>query len=58
MHFERNMAIGKNGYCLVPGHPKEHVLDTTCWGKLRNWLYNNPNGTQQQYINDCGKKNR
>lgn len=56
MHFERSMKIGKKGYCLVPGHPKEHKLETSCWSSLRNWLYHNPEGTQQQYIDACGKK--
>lgn len=54
--FERNMAIGEEGYCLVPGHPKQHKLTTECWGKLRTWLYNNSNGTESQYKRDCEKK--
>lgn len=54
-HFERRMDVGKKGFCLVPGHPVEHVLDTECWGKLCAWLHDRP-GTEQQYKNDCRNK--
>lgn len=56
MSFERSMDIGRKGYCLVTGHPEEHVLTTECWGKLRAWLYDNPKGTERQYKADCKRK--
>jgi hypothetical protein len=56
MSFERSMEIGKKGYCLVPGHPVQHELTVECWGKLRNWLYFNPNGTESQYRDQCKGK--
>lgn len=56
--FERDMAIGKKGYCLVPGHPEQHELTTECWGKLRAWLHDY-DGTESQYKKACkDKKNR
>jgi len=53
--FERKMAIGKKGFCLVPGHPTEHVLTTECWGKLRAWLHDH-DGTEQEYKDKCRSK--
>lgn len=35
-----NMDIGKMGPCMVPGHPKYHVLDMNpCWSTMRRFLH-------------------
>lgn len=56
MSFERSMAIGKVGYCLVPGHPIQHKLEQQCWSKLRGWLHDSRVLTEGQYMADCERK--
>lgn len=49
-----NMAIGKKGYCLVPGHDTQHVLTLDCWSELRRFLYGNDN--YNSYVQACKDK--
>lgn len=56
MRFERSMAIGSPGYCLVPGHDVYHTLEQQCWGRLRAWLLESKVITEKQYIADCNRK--
>lgn len=58
MSFQDNMDIGKEGYCLAPGHPVKHVLTVRCWPHLRNLLLVQPNTTYEQYVEMCKNKKR
>lgn len=47
MRFEE-MDIGKEGPCMVPGHPKRHVLELNpCWSTMRGYLYDH---TFQEFL--------
>lgn len=41
MRYKRVEDIIRTGPCLVPGHPKEHVLEARCWQAMRHFLYDN-----------------
>jgi hypothetical protein len=38
MSFDK-MNIGKEGYCLLPGHPEKHKLELNCWVQVRRFLH-------------------
>jgi hypothetical protein len=48
-----NMDIGKKGPCMVPGHPKEHVLDMACWSTMRRFLHDN---SFQAFLDEVNRK--
>jgi len=35
----KDMDIGKEGPCMVPGHKKSHVLTLACWSEMRRFLF-------------------
>lgn len=44
----RDLDIGKEGPCLVAGHPKEHkLLLNPCWSTMRSYLFDH---TFEQYL--------
>lgn len=52
MDFKK-MDIGKNGPCMVPGHPKNHKLELSCWSEMRRYLYDH---TFEQFLAEVDKK--
>lgn len=44
----KDLDIGKEGPCLVTGHPKEHKLSLNpCWSTMRSYLFDH---TFDQYL--------
>lgn len=51
-----DMAIGKKGYCLVPGHPVEHTLTLDCWSEMRRFVYTTED--YAKYVTACKAKSK
>lgn len=53
MNYRSVNDIKDVGPCLLPGHPKEHVLTHKCWQKMRQFLFDH---SFAQYIAEVQKK--
>jgi hypothetical protein len=50
----KDLDIGKVGPCMVPGHPKEHVLELNpCWSAMRRFLFGH---SFKEFLEEVNKK--
>lgn len=52
----QDINIGQLGPCLLPGHPKEHVLKLECMSEIRRFLLDDINRQVTDLAKEINKR--